>query len=408
MSTQQTTIEELPHPDGLEIIRLIGHGSMGGVYLAKDATLHRLVAVKVLRPELAADEIGRQRFEREAQTAARISHPNVTQVFSVGRLHNEAPYIVMEYIDGRNLADVIMTEAPMAIDHSCRLLSQMAAGLAAAHVNHIIHRDVSPANILIEKNTGRAVLTDFGLAAIQESGSEVIKKLTRTGERIGDPRYMSPEQHRGQPLTEQSDIYSLAVVAYEMLIQHSPFGGDIPADQSTGHLRRVPLNLNEIRSDIPMTLSEMLRSCLAKRPEHRPTIDRVIQVLAGDEELSAGEAENSSGTLPRFLIELKKRKVYQAAATYLAVALVILGSLDFIFPALSVPTWVFTSLVAISLGAFPFVVILAWIYDYHHGRLLRTDNAPLDRPSRVRTLLQVLGLVASLLLASTVAWWFLS
>lgn len=408
MPTSQTYIEEGPAPDRLEIIRLIGRGSMGGVYLAKDAPLQRLVAVKVLRPELATDEVGRRRFEREAQAAARISHPNVTQVFNVGRLKNDIPYIVMEYIDGRNLADVIKSEGPMPVDTCCQLLSQLADGLSAAHAQRILHRDISPENVLIEKNSGRVVLTDFGLAGIQESGSEAIATLTRSGEAIGDPRYMSPEQHRSEPLTEQSDIYSLAVVAYEMLTQHSPFGGDVPADASTGHLRRVPLNLDEVREDVPTPLSDMLKSCLAKRPEHRPGIARVINVLAGDDGSSAESFDDATGTLPRFLIQLKKRKVYRAAATYLAAMIIFLEAVDVVSPAIGLPQWVFRMLVGVLFGAFPIFIVLAWIYDYHHGRLLRTIDVSAGRPSRATTILQAIGLVISILLAAAVAWWFLA
>ena len=149
MPANQTGLEEGQAPDGLKILRLIGSGSMGNVYLGRDSRLRRLVAIKVLRPELSKDLISRQRFEREAQAAARISHGNVTQVFDVGRLQNDVPYIVMEYIEGRNLADLIASEGPISVEQTRLLLQQIAEALSAAHAKRVIHRDVAPANVIL-------------------------------------------------------------------------------------------------------------------------------------------------------------------------------------------------------------------------------------------------------------------
>lgn len=408
MPAKQSGFEEGLAPKGLDVIRLIGRGSMGGVYLARDARLKRLVAVKVLREELAKDTVSRQRFEREAQAAARISHRNVTQVFDIGRLENDVPYIVMEYVKGRNLADLIASEGPLTVARTTELLLQIVAALAAAHAKHVIHRDVEPANVILEHETGRAVLTDFGLAGIQETGSEAVVTLTRTGELIGDPRYMSPEQHRGEPLTEQSDIYSVGVIGYELLTKHSPFGGDVPANEATRHLRRVPLTLSEIRADIPQWLSDLLKSCLAKRAEHRPGIDKLAAVLSGDIAEESSDDAASLGTLPRFLAELKKRRVYQAAAAYLTIVVIVLQTLDVIIPNLPLPPWVFTALVAMSLGAFPMVIVLAWIYDYRQGRITKTADELPSRANWVTTTMQTIGLGISILIAASVAWWILS
>lgn len=406
----ETELGEGLAPDGLKIVRLIGSGSMGNVYLARDSRLQRLVAIKILRPELAKDLISRQRFEREAQAAARISHGNVTQVFDVGRLQNDTPYIVMEYVEGKNLADVIASDGPMSIDEAKTLLQQLAAALSAAHSRRIIHRDVAPANVILETGTGRAVLTDFGLAGIQESGSEAVATLTRVGELIGDPRYMSPEQHRGEPLTEQSDVYSLGVVGYEMLTGCSPYGGDKPADESTRHLRRVPLTLNEVRPEVPVGLSELLKKCLAKQPEHRPEVNRLILALSGNND-QVGNSDLSAedpGLLPGFFAQLKKRRVYQAAAKYLAAMLIGLEAADLIFPRLPLPQWIFTVLVVLALSGFPFVVVLAWIYDYRQGRLMRTEDDSPVHAGWATTIMQIVGLILSILLAAALAWWMLS
>lgn len=406
MPDPRSSLAEGTAPDGLEVLRLIGRGAMGGVYLARDQRLGRLVAVKVLREELARDDVSRQRFVREAQAAARISHPHVTQVHDVGELDSGVPYIVMEHVDGRNLADVIASEGPLEVDTSRKLLVQIARALEAAHERGVVHRDVKPANVILQKDGARAVLTDFGVAGIVESGTETVQTLTRIGERIGDPRYMSPEQHRGEPVGEASDVYSLAVVGYEMLTCHSPFGGDVPADASTPHLRRVPLDLHEVREDVPPALSEQLRRCLAKKPEQRPGIARLLQSLEGPHE--EPETAAAGNSLARFFAELKKRRVYQAAAAYLAAMIVVLQTLDVIFPRLPLSDWVFTALVAISLGAFPVVIVLAWIFDFREGRITRTGETG-PGPGRVALyVLQFAGLAVSGLLAYGVARWVLS
>jgi serine/threonine protein kinase len=177
----------------LEPIRLLGSGATAHVYLAREPALARLVA---------ADAVARQRFEREAQSAARIAHPHVTAIYRVGRVPDGRPYIVMEYVEGRTLTDVLAAGGVYEEPAARELLAALASALTAAHEKGVIHRDVRPANVLLENRTGRAVLGDFGVAGLLDSGSAAAARLTTAGMVLGDPRYHSPEQVRGEPAVE--------------------------------------------------------------------------------------------------------------------------------------------------------------------------------------------------------------
>jgi len=402
---------------GLEPVRPLGSGTMGHVLLARDPTLKRLVAVKMLRAELAADPVSCKRFEREAQAAARVSHNNVTAIYSVGKTTDDIPFIVMEYVNGLNLADKISNSDTLSIAESQTMLAQLAAALAAAHRERVIHRDVKPANILLEKETSRVVLTDFGVAGIAESGSEVITKLTKVGEHVGDLRYMSPEQLRGDVVTEQTDIYSLGVVAYEMLTSRSPYQVQGMADPASAHLRQAPIDLQLVRPEIPQQLADILQRCLAKRAELRPLASDLASALT----TNSGNPVDSDalsvdtglpGAVAGFLHELKQRKVYRVAAAYLAIAFVILEGTDLILRALPLPPWTFTVLVSCALAGFPVAVTLAWIFDYRKGRLTTAANVSpryaKQATRKQRIALQILGLVVSAGLAGSLGFWLLA
>ena len=280
-SDQFPGLEGTNLPSNLEVIRVLGTGSMAHVFLARDKALKRLVAVKVLQKELAVDPVNRKRFIREAQAAARISHPCVTAVYTVGVLSNDIPYIEMEYIESTNLADLLRSQGRLDASVTRKLLQQLSSALAAAHDNRIIHRDVKPANVLIESDTRRVFLTDFGVAGILETGSETATRLTRDGERFGDPAYMSPEQLRGDALTVQTDIYGLGILGYEMLTLHGPFGDSEITNLTAAHLRRPPLDLHLLDPEIPIDLSDTLKRCVSKKPEHRPRAQDTRGILRG-------------------------------------------------------------------------------------------------------------------------------
>ncbi|MDJ0939509.1 MAG: serine/threonine-protein kinase [Woeseiaceae bacterium] len=392
-------------PDGYELVRRLGTGTTATVYLARNTALQRLVAIKVLSPELAEDEVARQRFVREARAASRIAYPSVVTIYSVGELSSGLPFIEMEYVDGSTLADVLQRNGAFDPLSAQRILEKIASGLAAAHDQHIIHRDLKPANVLVAHDSGDVYLADFGLAGIIETGSTAATKLTQDGERLGDPRYISPEHLRGEPLTEQSDIYSLGIIGYEMLSLEGPYGQVSSRDIAAAHLRTPPRNLSDLVEGVPRILGDLLMRCVSKNPEHRPRARDIVATLDADTDHQPVPEHRNA--LVRFMLELRERRVYRAVATYAAAVFVILQVADLVFPPIGVPDIVYQFLVIGSLGAFPIVTILAWVFDLREGRLIRTSEPSKRTSSRARVLLQVIGVLLSILLAAAGAYWFL-
>jgi tRNA A-37 threonylcarbamoyl transferase component Bud32 len=408
-SSKQVVGKDLELPANLEAIRLLGHGSMATVILARDTILKRLVAVKLLRKELSADPTCRRRFEREAQAAARLTHDRVTTVYSVGRLDTDEPYIVMQYVDGNNLSDILNAHGPFGIDEAVGLLVQISAALAAAHQQNVVHRDVKPANVLIDNKTGQATLTDFGIAAILESGTETMTRLTRVDERLGNPRYMSPEQLRGEPLTGQADIYSLGIIGYELLTGKGPFDDLEIGSMASAHLRRPPPDLSQLRVDVPQSISDALKHCLAKNPKHRPRAQDLPSLLQDPVGLSPGEGP--VGPVVGFLRELMKRKVYRTGAAYAAASFLVLQAADLVLPALTESDTLYQITVITCLAGFPIAIVFAWIFDLRDGRLVRTDDdevaLSLSTTPLQRLLLKVVGLGLSIALVVVIARWLL-
>ena len=200
------------------IIEKIGAGGMGEVYLAEDTELNRKVALKFLPSHLCQDEDCRARFKREAQAAAKLSHPNIVTIFEVNEFHGR-PFIAMEHLEGLRLDDYLQ-EKKLSIDDIIGLALQICEGLHEAHNQDIVHRDIKPGNIVIDRK-GRAKILDFGLATVKG-----INKVTKTGSTLGTVNYMSPEQTRGEELDNRSDIFSFAVVLYEMITGKLPFRGE--------------------------------------------------------------------------------------------------------------------------------------------------------------------------------------
>ncbi|MEX2177576.1 MAG: serine/threonine-protein kinase, partial [Gemmatimonadaceae bacterium] len=259
------------------LVKRLGAGGMGAVYLARDPVLKRLVAVKLLSPALASDREARARFEREAQAVASITHPNVVAVYSVGALENGVPYFVMQYVQGRTMAERIEAEGPLDAPTAERVLGEMASALAAAHRKGVIHRDIKPSNILWDEESGRALLTDFGIAAVRQRNEPYPEepKLTQAGSSIGTPEYMSPEQLLAEPITEKTDIYSLGLLGYELLIGEGPYKVSSPREVMAAHLRDTPRRLSSMRADVEAELERLLEACLAKDPAQRPSAREV-------------------------------------------------------------------------------------------------------------------------------------
>jgi putative two-component system response regulator len=243
------------------VIERIGRGGMATVHRAYHPGLDRYVAIKVLPEFFADDPEYRERFQQEARSVARLKHPNILEVFDFGYEHDLA-YLVLELVEGGTLSDRVGT--PMDLREVVHILGQLAGALDHAHANGILHRDIKPSNILLHKD-GTPVLADFGLARIAGS----MRRLTSSGTVMGTPEYMSPEQAADEAIGPASDIYSFAIVAYEMLTGRVPFGADTPAAVLLSHVTKPMPAARELRGELSAHIEEVLRRALAKRPEDR-------------------------------------------------------------------------------------------------------------------------------------------
>ncbi len=218
-----------------EIIAMLGAGGMANVYRARCTVLNRIVTVKVLRKELAEDKDFVRRFQMEAQAVALLSHPNIVSIYDVGE-EDGVPYLVMEYVEGFNLKEIIRERGPLSATEAVNIGIQVCAALEHAHSKGIIHRDIKSHNILVTQG-GRVKVTDFGLARVLSIPSVT---MTQSGSVMGSVHYFSPEQARGEEVTPQSDIYSLGVVLYEVVSGRVPFQGDNPISIALKHLQEEP------------------------------------------------------------------------------------------------------------------------------------------------------------------------
>jgi len=245
----------------------VGRGGMGIVYCARDKRLKREIAIKVLPPELSFRADIRQRFLREAETAAQLNHPNIVPIYTVEERDNLV-YFVMAYIKGDNLGQRLQQHGPIAPVEVRRILREVADALSYAHNRNVIHRDIKPDNIIIDEETGRAMVTDFGIArALTDSGDS---RLTATGMAIGTPAYMSPEQSAGDSAIDgRSDLYSLGVVGYQMLCGQPPFVANNTPSMLVKHLSEKPIPVDERWPDLPQDLSRAVMMCLEKDPADR-------------------------------------------------------------------------------------------------------------------------------------------
>jgi serine/threonine protein kinase len=264
-----------------ELDNELGRGGMGIVYRAKDRRLKRLVAIKLLPPELAFRSEIKTRFLREAETAAQLSHPNIVPIYSVDE-RDGLVYFVMALVEGPTLAKKMYEDGQLPIDEVRRVLREVADALAYAHGRGVIHRDIKPDNILLDKESGRAMVTDFGIARAIQEGAD--SRLTATGVAIGTPAYMSPEQAAGdREIDGRTDLYALGVVAYQMLAGRLPFQAGSTASMLMKHITERPTAVAELRGDCPSDLAAAVMSLLEKEPENRvPNAAALTRALSGD------------------------------------------------------------------------------------------------------------------------------
>jgi hypothetical protein len=256
--------------------RLLGRGGMGAVYLARDLALDRDVAIKVVRAVADTRQM-HERFRREARTAARLSHPNIVPLHSFGEADG-MPYFVMGFVSGESLADRLRRDGKLPEEEARRVLAEVADALDYAHRQGVVHRDVKPDNVLIEDQSGRALLTDFGLAKALGQG----ETMTGLGGVLGTPQYMSPEQASGQSdIDARSDLYSLGVMAYALVAGRLPFEGNTPAEMMRKHLTQEPAPLRAVAPGVSDAMARAIDRCLEKDPAARWPDARLLKLALG-------------------------------------------------------------------------------------------------------------------------------
>jgi serine/threonine-protein kinase len=283
--------------DRYRVERSIGRGGMAEVFLAHDILLDRPVALKVLFPEYAIDPNFVERFRREAQSAAALTHPNIVAVYDWGKV-NATYFIAMEYVEGKTLATLLKERGPLSPTHACDVISEVAAALSFAHENGVIHRDVKPGNILIGLG-GQVKVADFGIA--RALGANIEEALTEIGSVMGTATYLSPEQAQGAQPDPRSDIYSLGVMMYELVAGRPPFVGDSAVAIAYQHVHNFPQPLREVVADLPRGFESVVAKCMAKNEQRRYENAMLVRedirrILDGVETLALTDARGTTAT----------------------------------------------------------------------------------------------------------------
>jgi serine/threonine protein kinase len=296
--------------------RELGRGGMGVVFLARDLKLDRYVAIKALPAYLADDERVRERFLREARTAARLSHPNIVPIHRADEIDGRV-FFVMGYVDGESLAQRVAERGPLPPAEVTPLIRDVAEALHEAHLHGIVHRDVKAENILIDRRTGRAMVTDFGIARVLEAAP-----LTATGLMLGTVHYMSPEQVVGEDVDGRSDVYALGVVAFYALTGRFPFQSESASAVLVAHVTKVAPKVRDVDATIPEPIADVVDRCLRKDPAERPaTAQEVAVALGAIPRTPTVTPARHSGRPPRpgpappvFLSDVEARGVWERAA----------------------------------------------------------------------------------------------
>lgn len=311
--------------DKYEILSLLGGGGAGQVYKARHLFIKQTVAIKVLFPHMAMSESKVQRFKQEALAISHLNHPGIVGVIDFGQAANGQPYLVMEYVEGKNLADLLKHEGPLPLQRAIPLLIQACDALAHAHSKGLIHRDLKPGNMmLMSVNDDKELLKiiDFGLAKQFTEGEEGFLQLTQTGEVFGSPLYMSPEQITGQKADNRTDIYTMGIVIYELLTGKPPFNSSDPVEIFTAHVNQDPGSLTNLAAPrhIREYLEVVILTAMAKDPSKRfQSMDNLKEALEYVSQAPQGLAH--TGTLWKLLTARFKRQLASSSRpAWIAVA----------------------------------------------------------------------------------------
>jgi serine/threonine-protein kinase len=306
-----------------ELIEIIGEGGMSTVYKARDRVLDRIVAVKILKDEFSRDKNFVEKFKTEALSAARISHPNIVNIYDVGQ-EKDTYYIVMELVDGKTLKDLIRSQAPLSIEKAVDIAIMVCDGVHHAHEKGIIHRDIKPHNILITEH-GMVKVADFGIARAVSSGT-----ITYGNNIVGSVHYFSPEQARGEDINRTTDIYSIGCVLYEMLTGKLPFNADSPITIALRHIHDVPPSPRTINNEIPPALEGIIYKAMEKAPANRFSTalemrNALLHLNKGIAEYMGKRSGNKSaiaGLGERDESNVKKRRIRPAGIALVVIAII--------------------------------------------------------------------------------------
>ena len=328
-----------------EIGGVLGYGGMAEVHRGRDLRLGRDVAIKMLRNDLARDETFLTRFRREAQNAASLNHPSIVAGYDTGEDtgNGAVPYIVMEYVEGRTLKEVLVAEGRLAPRRACEMVSDVCAALDFSHRHQIIHRDVKPGNVMLATN-GQIKVMDFGIARAMAAGQAT---MTQTSAVIGTAQYLSPEQARGETVDRRSDVYATGCLLYELLCGDPPFTGDNPVSVAYQHVREAPKAPSTVNPDVPPSVDAIVLKALAKNPanryqsagEMRDDLERAIAgrpvmatpLMSDDERtqlMGAGAAGDETRAVPAAVEEPGKRSK-GVIALWTVVAMLLVGALGY-------------------------------------------------------------------------------
>ncbi len=339
--------------------RVLGEGRSGRVYLADQPSLGRQVAVKALMPRHTSERKAVARFKREARAMAGCPHPSIVSVYNVGETRNGIPFFVMEHVEGESLADRLRRKGRLPLQEAVRIAGALADALAYAHERGLVHRDLKPEDVLIDRYSGRILLTDFGLAKSVAKSSHTMT-LTGTGEIMGTPAYLSPEQAECGMVDARSDQYSLAVVTYEMLTGRLPFLGPSAQDFVRQHAEDAPPSLLQVAPDLPLEVSRVIDRAMMKEPGARfSSADAFGQAL---------RSAASAALAPLRSMALRARRgrrwrIWQGAAIYAGGAWGALEALTMAIDKLNFPEELLLPAVWVVLVGFPVTMGVLWMME---------------------------------------------